>query len=169
MTTSSATDDVVNEGSLTTPDGRTVAWTECGVPDGRVLLRMPGTPGSRWSIRADRTPWLERGLRVITTERPGFGASTPLPGRGYAQPSDDVAAVLDEFGIDDVALIGGSGGGPHVLAFCARHSDRVRAATVLVGASPLDDDEIDTMIDLNVQASRLARAGDVEALRALEE
>src|SRR3954469_10288382 len=169
MTVSSATDDVVNEGSLTTPDGRTVAWTDCGVPDGRVLLRMPGTPGSRWSLRADRTPWADRGLRVITTERPGFGASTPLPGRGHVQPADDVARILDELGIGTVALIGGSGGGPHVLAFSARHSTRVRAATVLVGAAPLNDDEIDQMIELNVLASRLGRAGGVDGLREMQE
>lgn len=154
---------------MQTPDGRTVAWTESGVPDGTVLVRMPGTPGCRWSIRADRTAWQDRGLRVLTTERPGFGASTPLPGRGHAQPADDVAGILDHLGIDSVALIGGSGGGPHVLAFCARHPDRVKAATVLVGASPLDEDEIDRMIELNVKACRLARAGDVDGLRALEE
>src|SRR4051794_33464851 len=130
---------------------------------------MPGTPGCRWSLRSDRTPWVERGLRVITTERPGFGASTPLPGRGHTQPADDVARILDEVGVDDVALIGGSGGGPHVLAFAARHTARVLAATVVVGGAPLDDDEIDDMIELNVKASRLARAGDVDALRQLEE
>jgi pimeloyl-ACP methyl ester carboxylesterase len=162
------TDDVVDT-SMQTRDGRTVAWTETGVADGTVLLRMPGTPGSRWSIRADRTPWHDRGLRVITTERPGFGASTPLPGRGHAQPADDVAGILDHLGIDSVALIGGSGGGPHVLAFSARHPDRVKAATVVVGAAPLEGAEVDQMIELNVQASRLARAGDVDGLRALEE
>ena len=163
----SGSNDPVVDRSLVRPDGRTIAWTECGVPDGRVLLRMPGTPGARYSFREDRTPWLERGLRVITTERPGFGASTPWPERGHAGPADDVAAILDEIGVEDVALIGGSGGGPHVLAFCARHPDRVQAATISVGAAPVNDDEIDKMIDLNARALRLTRAGDLDGLRAL--
>ena len=130
---------------------------------------MPGTPGSRYAIRADRTPWVERGLRVITTERPGFGASTAWPERGHQGPADDVARILDECNVDDVALIGGSGGGPHVLAFAARHPGRVKAASILVGAAPLADDEIGEMIDLNQRSMRFARAGDVAQLRALME
>ena len=51
----------------------------------RPILRVPGTPGSRYSLRPDRTPWMERGLRVIMTERPGYGASTRLEGRGFVE------------------------------------------------------------------------------------
>jgi pimeloyl-ACP methyl ester carboxylesterase len=159
------TDDEVREGSMQVPDGRTVAWTDWG--DGTPVLRMPGTPGSRWSIRADREPWRERGLRMITTERPGFGASTRLPGRGFAEHADDVAAILDHLGIDRVHVYGGSGGSPHILSFCSRHPDRVKAATILVGAAPMNEDEVDQMIGLNVQAHKLARAGDLDGLREL--
>lgn len=159
--------DEVSEHRLTRPDGRVVAWTECGVPDGRPLLRIPGTPGSRWSIRADRTPWLERGLRVLTTERPGYGASTRLPGRRFAEHADDLAAILDDRGIDRVHVIGGSGATPHLLAFCGRHPHRVVAASNLVGAAPLEPDEVDQMIGLNATAYPMGRAGDREALTEL--
>ena len=66
--------------------------------DGLPLLRVPGTPGCRYSLRADRTPWTQRHLRVITTERPGFGASSRLPGRRFREPADDMAAILDSLG-----------------------------------------------------------------------
>ena len=86
-----------------------MAWTEWG-PRGWVpLLRLPGTPGCRLSVRSDTTPWAERGLWVITTERPGFGASTRLPGRGFAEHADDLAAAMDHLGLDAVHVTGASG------------------------------------------------------------
>ena len=159
--------DGVRECSLTRPDGRVVAWTEWGPPDGRPLLRVPGTPGCRLSLRADRTPWEQRGLRVLTTERPGFGASTRLPGRGFAAPADDLAAILDHVGLDSVHVTGGSGSAPHELAFAARHPERVRAMTIVVGAAPILDDETERLIGVNATAHRLVRAGDIDGLHRL--
>jgi len=157
----------VHDFSLERQDGRAVAWSELGEARGLPLLRIPGTPGCRFSLRADRTPWTERHLRVITTERPGFGASDRLPGRRFRQPADDLAGILDHLGGAAVHVIGGSGSAPHQLAFAARHPDRVRAMTVLVGAAPLLDDEVARMIPLNAEAHRLVRQGDVEGLRSL--
>jgi pimeloyl-ACP methyl ester carboxylesterase len=145
---------------LTRPDGRVVAWTEFGDPAGIPVVRVPGTPGCRFSIRADREPWTQRGLRALTTERPGFGASTPLPGRGFAEPADDIAAILDEVGVDRAFVIGGSGSAPHQLAFAARHPERVRAMTILVGAAPTTDEEYAQLIGVNAEAHRLVQAGD---------
>ena len=159
--------DGVRDRSLERPDGRVVAWSEFGDPGGRPLLRVPGTPGCRYSMRADRTPWTRRQLRVITTERPGFGASTRLPGRGFRQPADDMAAILDELGLDAVHVVGGSGSTPHQLAFAAQHPDRVIAMTILVGASPLTDRDAQQLIGLNAEGYRLVKSGDVEGLRRL--
>lgn len=161
--------DDVTDHRLTRPDGRLVAWSESGVADGRPILRVPGTPGSRLSLRADRTPWVDRGLRVITTERPGFGASTRLEGRGFAEPADDTAAILDALDIDTLPVYGSSGASPHILAFAARHPDRVAAASVIVGAAPLDPDEVAEQIDLNAQEQRLFEAGDLDAIWRLTE
>src|SRR3954452_19538691 len=116
--------DLVTDHTLQVHDGRTVAWTQSGDPEGRPVLRVPGTPGSRWTVRADQQPWLDRGLMMITTERPGFGVSTPLAGRGFAEPADDTDAILDHLGIDTLPVYGASGGAPHILALCARHPKR---------------------------------------------
>lgn len=159
--------DGVREGRLQRPDGRIVAWSEWGDAAGMPLLRVPGTPGSRHTLRADRMPWEKRNLWVITTERPGFGASTPLPGRGFAEPADDIAAILDHLGVESTHVVGASGSAPHQLAFAARHPDRVRAMTILVGAAPLDEHEIDLMIGTNAEAQRLFSAGDIDGLRSL--
>ena len=159
--------DTVRERRLTRPDGRTVAWTDWGPADGTPLLRVPGTPGCRWTVRADRTVWADRGLRVLTTERPGWGVSTRLPGRGFAEHADDLAAILDEVGIEQTHVVGGSGSTPHLLALCARHPERVRAASNLVGFAPLEDDERDRMLGLNQLSFGLAANGDREGLVAL--
>jgi pimeloyl-ACP methyl ester carboxylesterase len=159
--------DLVTDHTLQLDDGRTVAWTQSGDPEGRPVLRVPGTPGSRWTVRADQQPWLDRKLLMITTERPGFGVSSPLPGRGFAEPADDLAAILDQLGIDRLPVYGSSGGAPHILALCARHRDRVSAATVLAGAAPLTDSEAEDVIPINRQARLLALENDLAALRTL--
>lgn len=159
--------DGVHDRHLERPDGRLLAWSEFGDEDGLPLLRVPGTPGCRYSVRADRSPWVQRNLRVITTERPGFGASSRLPGRRFRQPADDLAAILDHLGLDSVHVYGGSGSAPHQLAFAGQHPGRVRAMTIVVGAAPLIDEEAEQLIGVNAEAYRLIRKGDVEGLRQL--
>ena len=110
---------------------------------------------------------MTRELRVITVERPGFGVSTRLPGRGFAEHADDLAAILDHLGIGEVPVYGGSGGAPHVLAFAARHPDRVQGCAVVDGAAPLTDEEVSQQVDMVAAADGLARAGEADALRAL--
>ena len=105
----------------------------------------------------------------MTTERPGFGASTRLPGRRFREHADDLAEVLDHLGLDRVHLTGGSGAAPHELALCQYHPDRVVAATVVAGIAPFRDDEIDTMIPINAQVARLARAGRRDEVAACSE
>ena len=158
--------DGVTDARLTRPDGRVVAWTEWG-SGSTPVLRVPGVPGSRYGLRADRSAWAERDLRMITTERPGFGASTPLPGRGFAEHADDLAAILDHLEIESLHVIGGSGAAPHELAFAARHPDRVTAMTILVGIAPCTDDEVAEMIPINQEGHRLVLANDRPGLESL--
>ena len=159
--------DGLREGRLQRPDGRTVAWSEWGPTDGLPVLRVPGTPGCRYSLRADLSPWRKRNLRMITTERPGFGASSRLPGRGFAEVADDLAAVLDQLQLDSVHVTGGSGSAPHELALAARHPARVRAMTIVVGAAPTTEEEEEKEVGLNREGRKLLRAGDVAGYRAL--
>jgi pimeloyl-ACP methyl ester carboxylesterase len=150
------TEEGVDE-RLTLRDGRTLAYHEWGVPDGIPVLRLQGTPGSRFSRYPKPELWERLGVRVIMADRPGYGASTRMPGRGLASVADDLIELLDHLGIDRLPVAGGSGGGPHVLAVAARHPHRVSAATVVVGAAPLTDDDIPLLIGLNAEAYRRAR------------
>ena len=67
----------------------------------------------------------------------GVVASTRLPGRRFREHANDLAELLDHLGLDRVLAVGVSGAASHVLALCQYHPDRVRAASVIRGISPL--------------------------------
>ena len=75
----------------------------------------------------------ERGIRWVSYDRPGYGGSTPHPGRDIASAAADVEAIADALGIDRFAVLGHSGGGPHALACAALLGDRVRRRGERVG------------------------------------
>jgi pimeloyl-ACP methyl ester carboxylesterase len=149
----------VSEVRLTLRDGRTLAWREYGPGDGQPLLRFQGTPGSRNSRHPHEDAYDRLGVRVIAFDRPGYGASSRLPGRGIAVVADDAAELLDQLGLEAVHVTGGSGGGPHALAFAANHPERVRAVTVIVGAAPLTEEDLSGLIELNRDGWYAARKG----------
>jgi pimeloyl-ACP methyl ester carboxylesterase len=156
----------VSDERLTLRDGRTLAWREYGPPGGRPVLRFQGTPGSRYSRHPHEESYQRLGVRAIVADRPGYGASSRLEGRGIAAVADDTAELLDHLGLDAVHVTGGSGGGPHALAFAALHPDRVRAATVVVGLAPLEEADTAGLIGLNRAGWYAAREG-WDALHAL--
>jgi pimeloyl-ACP methyl ester carboxylesterase len=147
------------DATLTLRDGRTLAWHEWGVPDGTPCLWLQGTPGSRLSRTPHPERWERHHVRVLMADRPGFGGSTRAPGARLRDVADDLVQLLDHLGLDRVPVLGGSGGGPHALALCATHPERVRAATVVVGLAPLTDEDVAAMIPLNAEAARRARKG----------
>ncbi len=76
--------------------------------------------------------------------RPGFGGSTPRPGRTVRDVAGDVEVVLAELGADRAVVAGWSGGGPHALACGAVLGPQlVRGVVVIGGCAPLDADGMD--------------------------
>jgi len=149
----------VSDSRLALRDGRTLAWEEYGPADGRPVLMFQGTPGSRFARHADEGVYDRLGVRFLVFDRPGYGASDRLAGRGIAVIADDAAQLLDHLGLDAVHAAGGSGGGPHVLAVAARHPERVRAVSVVVGGTPLEDEDVAGLIQVNREAWYAAREG----------
>jgi len=147
------------DGVLRLPDGREMAWRWWGEPAGRPLLRIQGTPSSRLSRHPDESALKETGARYLTADRAGCGDSTRKPGRGIADVADDLAAVVRAHGVERIPAMGTSGGGPHVLALAARHPDLVAAATVVVGGTPLEPDEVNQLVGVNAQGYAAAEKG----------
>jgi pimeloyl-ACP methyl ester carboxylesterase len=158
----------VGEGTLTTPDGRTLTYVERGAADGAPVIVSHGTPGSRFARHPDPELYARHGVRAVAYDRPGYGRSDPQLGRSVADATADIAAIADELGFDRFAVVGGSGGAPHALACGALLADRVIRVGALVTPAPSDTDDFDFfegLADLNVKEFGAALEGQ-EAIEA---
>jgi pimeloyl-ACP methyl ester carboxylesterase len=157
----SVTEDAVafEDGILTLRDGRELAWRSWGEDGGIPILRLQGTPGSR--LYRNHNPQVQRdlGVRYLMADRPGYGGSSRKPGRGVADIADDLVELLDIHGLERVPVMGTSGGGPHALAIAALYPDRISAVSVIVGAVPLELDEVSQLVGVNALGYAAAEMG----------
>lgn len=125
-----------NGRTISTDDGRKLQIMEAGKPDGMPVIVQHGTPGAGFFYQ----PWVEdaeqRGIRLIAYSRPGYGSSTPRPGRKVASAAEDVAAIAKALNLKKLATWGHSGGGPHALACAALLPGLVAAAASLAAPAP---------------------------------
>ena len=101
---------------LSVEGGRRLAWSGYGDPDGAPVVWHHGGLSCRLDAARAHRAALEAGVRLITPDRPGIGESDRDPGRTVASWGADVAALVDQLGIDRLATVGWSAGGPHALA-----------------------------------------------------
>jgi pimeloyl-ACP methyl ester carboxylesterase len=157
--------------TLTLPDGRTLGYAAWGDPAGQPIISIHGTPGCRLSRHPDNAKIAATGARLITYDRPGYGASDRHRGRTVADCVDDVAALADALGFDRFAVTGGSGGGPHCLAVAAGLPDRVTRAACIVGVAPYDilgDEWYDGMDPMNIKEFGWALEGEARLIPETE-
>jgi pimeloyl-ACP methyl ester carboxylesterase len=141
----------VSERDVTLRDGRTLHVYDDGDPDGFVVVDHHGTPGSGLTYPPDVELARERGLRLISYDRAGYGGSTPKPGRVVADIANDVVDVLDALDVEHFASIGASGGAPHSLALGARVSERCRAVAAIACPTPWGVNGIDWLAGMGEQ------------------
>jgi pimeloyl-ACP methyl ester carboxylesterase len=120
------------------PDGRWLAYTEFGDPDGRPVLLFHGTPGYRHNPWTTDAELRSAGVRLIVPDRPGVGRSTPQPGRRLLDWPDDVQHLADALGLERFAVVGFSNGGPHAAACAHKLSPRVTGTALVAPMPPLD-------------------------------
>ena len=94
--------------------------------EGPVLMGSHGGLGGLDQCRA-AIDFAGKDFRLLSLSRPGY-LGTPLgSGTSLEEQTDLFAAVLDELGIEKVALFSISAGGPFAYNFAIRHPDRVWA------------------------------------------
>ena len=156
---------------MTTPDGRSLDVLDSG-GDGLPLLYHSGTPGGAVPWPAGIQAATRSGLRWITYSRPGYGSSTPNPGRTVGDAAADSATVLDALGVGAFVSVGWSGGGPHALACAALLPDRCRGVATIAGAAPSREPDLDFVAGMaqdNVEEFTLASKGREVLAPAIEE
>jgi len=124
--------------SVNGPNKRKLAFEVTGDPNGMPVFLMHATPGSRKGPKPRGIVIHRLGIQLISYDRPGYGRSTRHRGRSVASAAADVAAIADELGIEQFAVVGWSEGGPHALACAALLSDRVTRAATLASFAPPD-------------------------------
>ena len=145
-----------------TAAGRTLRVHEAGAPDGPVVLVHQGTPMSGLLYEPHAIDAAQRGFRLVAYDRPGFGGSTPVPGRSVADCVEDVRAIADTLDVERLAVWGISGGGPHALACAALLPDRVVAVASLASVAPSDAEGLDWLAGMgetNLREFGAARRG----------
>jgi pimeloyl-ACP methyl ester carboxylesterase len=129
---------VVTQTDLALGDGRTLHVYDAsdGADDRLAVFWHHGTP----NLGAPPEPLFPAaarlGIRWVSYDRPGYGGSTPQPGRDLASAAADVASVADALGIGRFGVMGHSGGACHALACGALLGERVLGVVCVATLAP---------------------------------
>ena len=119
--------------TVTTRDGTRLHVKDWG--HGRPVVLIHGWPLTADSWEYQAVPLLEAGFRVIAYDRRGFGRSDqPADGYDYDTLADDLAAVIEQAGARDAAIVGFSMGGGEVARYLGRNGPRGVSKAVLIGS-----------------------------------
>ena len=126
---------------ITLPDGRRLSWHEFGDPDGSPVIYTAGTPVSGLGGASYGEAARAAGLRWISPDKPGYGASDYHPERTQISWGDDLAALAGRLGLDRFLMAGESGGGPFTLTAACKLAGRVSAVALIATGGPFSPAE----------------------------
>lgn len=152
---------------------RVVSFEDSGEPTFDPVVVCHGGPGSRIIAEPVIKAYQLARFRPIGIDRPGYGGTSPWPGRSIADWTSDGEAVVDYLGIDSFFVIGSSTGSSYALALAAAIPDRVRGVVISCGMSDqswavdVDDARMDLADDFWFAKDRDAAIAAGEALYGL--
>ena len=101
---------------------------------GPILLYIHGSPGG-----CDQTIDPSKDYRVLTPSRPGYRRTDLSVGKTPEEQADSFKALLDSLNINEVFIMGVSGGGPSSMHFAAKYPE-MTLGLVLFEAVSLSED-----------------------------
>ena len=137
---------------LTMQDQTKIFYNDLG--EGQPIVLIHG-----WPLSADMWEYqiphlLDRGFRVISYDRRGFGRSgKPLVGYDYDTLADDLNTLINDLELEEVILVGFSMGGGEVARYLSLYgSQKVAKAILISSVVPymLKDDSNPDGVDMKV-------------------
>lgn len=146
--------------ALTLPDGRKLGYAQYGLLTGKPIFYLHGLPGARTEAACFEDLARELGARIIATDRPGIGWSSPHAGRSLLDHPKDLEELANHLKLDKYGVLvriiylrtllqehhkidknrqGISGGGPYALACAASlPPEKLKAVSIICGLGPPD-------------------------------
>ena len=150
----------VRETDLTLKDGRTLHLydTGAGGADALTVFWHHGTPNIGMPPEPLFAASERLGVRWVSYDRPGYGGSSPQPGRGVASAAHHVSEVADALGTEKFAVMGHSGGGSHALACGALLPAGAFAVVSVAGLAPFGAEGLEYFAGMNPSGKASLRA-----------
>lgn len=92
-------------------DSRSLQYLVSGAENGFPLIWIHGTPGACLVSKILETTCQNKGIKVISLSRAGYGDSTRHLGRQVVSAVADIQALTQHLGIKRCVVAGWSGGG----------------------------------------------------------
>lgn len=121
------------------PDGRHLGFAAYGPETGFPVLGFHGIPGSRLQHLPDDGIFAEYPIRLMILDRPGVGLSTPCSLRPIRAWAEDVRHFCHGLQLEQVGVIGVSGGGPYALACARLLPELVRHISLVSALGPVSE------------------------------
>ena len=104
---------------------------------GKPVVLIHGYPLSGASWEKQVPALLERGYRVITYDRRGFGKSSqPTKGYDYDTFAEDLHKLITKLKLQDVSLVGFSMGGGEIARYLGMYGSKGVSKAVIIGGVP---------------------------------
>lgn len=91
--------------TITLPDGRKLGYAQYGSLTGKPILYQHGHPGARVEAAALDDLGLKYGARIIATDRPGMGWSSPQPDRTLLDHPKDIEYLADHLKLTEYGVL----------------------------------------------------------------
>lgn len=124
--------------SITLADGRRLSYLALGTESDEAIVYFHSFTGSRLELPLlqNHLPFPEK--RWIAIDRPGFGDSSPLPGRTIVDFANDLETLRQTLGLKQLTLVGYCSGAAYALAYSSLYSERVAQCLLISPTPPAD-------------------------------